>query len=139
MLHLLGLQLYRANLSQADHDSLPPAAQIDFDDAAVTPTLAAYNTQIPLSPSVRSDSGASDAASSKDDEEKSYRIDDNCFRIVVQKWNRYRRDHPRACGGALVPIPSTPFAFNNLLVEIRRKTLSLLLKRTRRRGYRWLA
>ena len=50
MLHLLGLQLYRANLSQADHDSLPPAAQIDFDDAAVTPTLAAYNTQIPLSP-----------------------------------------------------------------------------------------
>ena len=41
VLHLPGLQLYRANLSQAVHDSLPPAAQIDFDDAAVTLILAA--------------------------------------------------------------------------------------------------
>ena len=74
-----------ANVSQKDYGSLPPAAQIDFDDAAVAPTLAAYNTQIPLSPSVRSISGASDAVSSEDDEEKSYRVDGTHFRIAVQK------------------------------------------------------
>ena len=95
-------------MSQDDYSTLPPYAQADLDNAAIAPTLAAYNAQILLSPSVRSDSGTSDAASSEDEEEESYRVEDNHVRIGVQRWNRYRRDHPRACGGALVSTPSMP-------------------------------
>lgn len=52
----------------------------------------------------------------------------------LQKWNRYRRDHPKACGGEIFqdgtstkPVPETPFPFMNLPYELRQKVYESLL------------
>ena len=42
-------------------------------------------------------------------------------------WNRYRRDHPKACGGALTPVPAQPFAFLRLPIELRHRIYGMLL------------
>jgi hypothetical protein len=70
-----------------------------------------YNNRIPLSPSVPSEVGSNDS-------EDEYVLEE---RRGAQLWNRYRRDHPKACGGAMTPIPDKPFPFSNLPTELRRK------------------
>lgn len=40
-------------------------------------------------------------------------------RSILQRWNRYRRDHPKAWGEAGVPVLNQPFGFLNLHLEIR--------------------
>ncbi|KAL8915007.1 MAG: hypothetical protein Q9171_000447 [Xanthocarpia ochracea] len=46
-------------------------------------------------------------------------------------WNRYRCDHPEACGGAAVPVPEQPFRFLHLLPELRTATYRFILCRTK--------
>ena len=111
-----------------DFHHMAPSREMDISNAAMAPAIAEYNLRIPLSPSVRSDSGASEAASSESEEEKEERVNDNHFRIGVQRWNRYRYDHPRALGDTPTPTPSVPFELLKLPFEIRREILSLLVK-----------
>ena len=49
-------------------------------------------------------------------------------RHAVQVWSRYRLDHPRACGGSVMPTPSQPFLFFKLPSEVRIHILGYLLK-----------
>lgn len=49
----------------------------------------------------------------------------------AQIWNRYRRDHPLACGGAVTPVPDQPFRFIGLPQELRTMIYHLLLCRPR--------
>ena len=46
----------------------------------------------------------------------------------IQLWNRYRRDHPRACGGKALPMPEQPFRFMDLPTEIRRQIFASLFR-----------
>lgn len=79
--------------------------------------IAAFNARIPLSPSVPSEptSDMSDDAEVLEE------------RRGAQRWNRYRRDHPRACGGAVTPVPVEPFRFLDLPIHIRKKVYSLVI------------
>lgn len=79
--------------------------------------IANFNARIPLSPSVPSEVGSDD---SEDDDVLEERRG-------AQRWNRYRRDHPRACGGAVTPIPDKPFPFFNLPIELRRRIYGFAL------------
>lgn len=45
----------------------------------------------------------------------------------MQNWNRYRHDHPEACGGALTPVPVRPFAFLTLPNNLRNQIYGMLL------------
>ena len=49
-------------------------------------------------------------------------------RCAVQRWNRYRRDHPRACGGKLTPVPEEPFDLLGLPPEVRRLVFRFLFR-----------
>lgn len=49
---------------------------------------------------------------------------------AAQLWNRYRQDHPEACGGAVTPIPKLPFRFLDLLKELRTEIHHLILRRS---------
>ena len=79
--------------------------------------VAAFNARIPVSPSVPSEP-ASDA--SEDDEMLEERRG-------AQRWNRYRRDHPKACGGAVTSTPVDPFPFFDVPIELRRRVYGLVL------------
>ncbi|KAL8784272.1 MAG: hypothetical protein Q9195_009108 [Heterodermia aff. obscurata] len=58
------------------------------------------------------------------------------IRWGVQRWNRYRQDHPRACGGKLTPVPEQPFHLMGLSPEVRRLIFRFLFRGQliRRRG-----
>lgn len=82
---------------------------------------AEYNRRVPLSPSVDGSPGPN-----------TYRWrDQTSINRGAQKWNRYRRDHPKACGGPIAPIPDRPFPFLSLPIEIRREVIRFYLQRPR--------
>lgn len=86
--------------------------------------LQAFNARVPLSPSIGSNPDHSDSGLSEDEFEHPNHdsmYDEWQERRATQKWNRYRRDHPRACGGGALPVPNTPFRFLDLLPKIRAK------------------
>lgn len=51
-------------------------------------------------------------------------------RRVAQLWNRYRRDHPEACGGAVTPVPKQAFRFLDMLPELRTAVYRFCLKKS---------
>lgn len=108
----------------------PSEKQAYFDDSVI-PRFAEFNARIPLSPSVHESSGESVASSNEGGFDKVERVEDNKFRIALQRWNRYRYDYRARGVGFFVPstTPTTPFPFGNLPAELRREILSLVLKR----------
>ena len=51
-------------------------------------------------------------------------------RVALQRWKRYRYDHPRACGGSKTPVPKRRFRILDLPFELRREIFSLVLSRS---------
>ena len=89
-----------------------------------TAKFAKFNSRIPLAPSVEElkftiTMGPPNPLS----------LGFQTRRISLQNWNRYRFDHPRACGGAVTPVPGTPFPFMKLPVELRREIYVHVLHR----------
>ena len=108
----------------------PYIAQKAASNAQYEAEIQAFNARVPLSPSIGSTPGHSDSGLSEDEDEDEEEIyDENSWRRVVQRWNRYRRDHPRACGGAILPVPEKPFRFLDLKPNIRAKVYRLVLPR----------
>lgn len=101
------------------------------------PDYTQYNVQIPLSPSVTPEDGSEDSVDdeamdcghSLNDAEHAV---DHSQRRAVQEWNRYRRDHPRACGGRPSTVPDQTFRFMDLPCELRRRVIGLLIGGRRR-------
>ena len=91
-----------------------------------------YNLQIPLSPSVTSDDGSEDSVDdeamdcghSLNDAEHAV---DYSQRRAVQAWNRYRRDHPKACGGRPATVLDQRFRLMDLPCELRRRVIGLVI------------
>ncbi|KAL9596806.1 MAG: hypothetical protein Q9219_005565 [cf. Caloplaca sp. 3 TL-2023] len=82
--------------------------------------IQAYNARIPLSPLVHFPPTA----------RESWFHQSRLERMRgSQIWNRYRKDHPEACGGAITPVPDQPFRFLSLPPELRGMVYSLLLCR----------
>ena len=96
-----------------------------------------YNLQIPLSPFVISDDGSEDSVDyeamdcghSLNDAEHAV---DYGQRRAVQASNRYRRDHPRACGGRPATASDQRFRFVDLPCELRRRMIGLMIGGRRR-------
>lgn len=99
------------------------------EQQAVEPTdYATYNSRIPLSPSVSED-GPDYRITDEMKYEGLHSLPPDCtFRRMVQLWNRYRRDHPRACGGKVLPVPEQPFRFMDLPPEVRRRVYAFLFR-----------
>ncbi|KAL8840881.1 MAG: hypothetical protein Q9170_001145 [Blastenia crenularia] len=96
--------------------------------------IRAFNARIPLSPLVELfDPYQEDQARIVQDYNRYTYNQDEAFerlwRRGAQIWNRYRRDHRQACGGALTPIPDQAFRFLDLPRELREIVYSLLLYR----------
>ena len=96
-----------------------------------------YNMRIPLSPSITHRSGDWWNPDSDDEimnnewrRRHEYNKQPTSFEIRwgVQRWNRYRRDHPRACGGKLTPVPEQPFDLLGLSPELRRLVFRYLFR-----------
>ncbi|KAL8645988.1 MAG: hypothetical protein Q9210_006395, partial [Variospora velana] len=83
--------------------------------------VRAFNARIPLSPLI-------DAPRSNHWD--AYVFQERFRKRGAQLWNRYRRDHPLACGGGpTAPVPAQPFRFLALPNEIRAMILGTLLHR----------
>lgn len=90
-----------------------------------------------LSPSVHTSDGDSEPGMNPGDQGYDVIYDDarldlvneNKRRLLEQRWNRYRQDHHKACGGALNPIPAEPFNLLGLPLEIRNKIYDITLGR----------
>ncbi len=116
--------------------------------------LQAFNARIPLSPLVEiyspggTDSDSDSHSTSREPQEpplcrrrgmEGYgeceyhrpSEEQRMNRRKAQIWNRYRCDHPEACGGAIVPVPEQPFRFLHLLPELRTAIYRFILCRTR--------
>jgi hypothetical protein len=100
------------------------------DSARYTADLDAYNKRIPLSPSAHSTDVDSDL-SDEDDFEYYDRYSEARRRSAVQKLNRYRRDHRKACGGAdaRLPVLEQSFRFLDLPMELREKIYAMVVGR----------
>ncbi|KAL8858208.1 MAG: hypothetical protein Q9178_005220 [Gyalolechia marmorata] len=132
----------------------PFVSQADTMHAQYRTELQAFNARIPSSPLVERDSpGEPDSDSdprSTSGEPRALPIcrrrgtegygeceyhhpseEQRMNRRKAQIWNRYRCDHPEACGGAVVPVPEQPFRFLHLLPELRTATYRFILCRTR--------
>ncbi|KAL9007922.1 MAG: hypothetical protein Q9173_006899 [Seirophora scorigena] len=83
--------------------------------------VRAFNARIPLSPLIRAPN------SNRYCEQR--HLYERFRKRVAQLWNRYRRDHPLACGGASSPIPSRSFRFLDLPRELRAMILRAHLHR----------
>ena len=132
-------------------ERLPFVAQLDAQDARYRSELQALNARIPLSPLVEIDDSVEGYDTDSSDGYSSYGGCPACCnfggygdcadhppseeqrlnRRAAQLWNRYRRDHPQACGGAVVPVPEQSFPFLDLLSELRTTIYRLLLHRSR--------
>jgi hypothetical protein len=109
-------------------EQAPYHARASEDTAQYIADLDAYNKAVPLSPSAHSTDVDSDL--SDEGEFDHYdRYAEACRRVAVQKWNRYRRDHYKACGGALLPVPEQPFRFLDLPLELREKVYAMVVGR----------
>lgn len=93
-----------------------------------TAKLAKFNSRIPLAPSVEELKFTITMGQPNPIE-----VGFQTRRINLQNWNRYRFDHPRACGGAVTPVPKTPFPFMRLPVELRREVFVHVLHRRLRK------
>ncbi|KAL8928039.1 MAG: hypothetical protein Q9172_001094 [Xanthocarpia lactea] len=132
----------------------PFSSQADTMHAQYRTELQAFNARIPLSPLVEIDSPGepdsdSDSRSTSGEppepplckwvEMEGYgeceyhrpSKEQRMNRRNAQNWNRYRCDHPEACGGAVVPIPEQPFRFLRLLPELRIAIYRFILCRTK--------
>lgn len=115
-------------------DALTPSERAPYNTKVAKETaqyiaeLDSYNKRVPLSPSVHS-SDADSGLSDEDDMDMYDRADEARRRSAVQCWNRYRRDHPKAGGGALTPVPEQPFRFLDLPPELRNKIFASVVGR----------
>lgn len=89
--------------------------------------FAKFNTRCPLSLSVKDISSTWPSLSEK--ERKGW-VETCQRRMELQHWKRYRCDHPRACGGRMIPVPETPFRMMDLPFELRREVFSLVLSQS---------
>ena len=91
-----------------------------------------YNMRIPLSPLVDVSATFDAMRDSSDDEDleedwdKDRLLRDLGRRRRTQIWNRYRRDHPQACGGPLIPVPDVPFPFLQLGRDLRDRIYAMV-------------
>lgn len=92
------------------------AAQAKQNEVYNTAKLAKFNSRIPLAPSVVELQFTITMG-----QPNAIEVGFQTRRVDLQNWNRYRFDHPRACGGAVTPVPETPFPFMKLPVELRRE------------------
>lgn len=92
-----------------------------------TAKLAKFNKRCPLSPTV-SDVPLREGPMSERDQQLWLLTRPRI--IALQRWKRYRFDHPRACGGRQTPVPETPFRIMDLPFELRREIFSLVLTRS---------
>lgn len=92
-----------------------------------TAKLAKFNKHCPLSPSVV-DLSLTWASLSEREIQDWLLIGPR--HAALQKWKRYRFDHPRACGGRETPVPETPFRIMDLPFELRRGIFSLVLSQS---------
>lgn len=83
-----------------------------------TTELAKFNSRCPLSPSVE----ALKFTVTMGQYESVAELKFQTRRVTLQRWNEYRFDHARACGGALTPVPETPFRImdREILVHVLR-------------------
>ncbi|KAL8962547.1 MAG: hypothetical protein Q9183_005141 [Haloplaca sp. 2 TL-2023] len=56
------------------------------------------------------------------------KLDKHNRKLGAQIWNRYRRDHPEACGGAITPVPSQPFHFLDLPLKLKHAIYGFILR-----------
>lgn len=106
-----------------DEQARFPSAQYKADVARYEADIQAFNAKIPLSPLVEKPTLGFDHYYPWDTWEERYR------RRGAQLWNRYRKDHPEACGGPVVSVPDQPFRFLDLPLELRANVYRLLLYR----------
>ena len=90
-----------------------------------TREFAKFNIRCPLSPSVEDLRFTVNLGQGNPMEE----VEFSTRRSSLQCWNRYRFDHLRACGGALTPVPETPFRIMDLPFEVRREIFVYVLYR----------
>ncbi len=114
----------------------PYQAQAVADEERYNNESDAYKNQILLSPAVHISDGQleseSEIGSADEDYFDVWRVREdqrveNKRRLLEQRWNRYRKDHYKACGGALNPVPAEPFNFLGLPLEIRNTIYGLAL------------
>ncbi|KAL8752686.1 MAG: hypothetical protein Q9184_005659 [Pyrenodesmia sp. 2 TL-2023] len=106
-----------------DEQARFPSAQYEADVARYEAEIQAFNARIPLSPLVERIAPEFGPYYRWEASKESYR------RRGAQMWNRYRKDHPEACGGPVVPVPNQPFRFMDLPLELRANVYRLLLYR----------
>ena len=104
-------------------------ARAKKNDIRNTAKLAKFNKRCPLSPSVEDSSSEWSPRSGLDVE--AWRVIKS-RRVALQRWKRYRYDHPRACGGSKSPVPKRPFRIMDLPFELRREIFSFVLRRSHR-------
>ena len=103
--------------------------------------ILAFNARIPLSPlvEVHSESLGIPTDPSGEPAWDAYTRNLQIYREHVERsrrrglqlWNRYRKDHPHADGGAVVPMPDKAFRFLALPQELRNMIYRTLLYRSR--------
>ncbi len=89
-----------------------------------------------LSPSVHASDGETDSSADSADHPDSDRFlshedrrNENARRLFEQRWNRYRRDHHKACGGISKPACVESFNSLGLPTEIRYRIYDMILTR----------
>ncbi|KAL8769233.1 MAG: hypothetical protein Q9209_004734 [Squamulea sp. 1 TL-2023] len=130
-------------------ERFPYLAQLDAQLARYRTEMNAFNARIPLSPLVdihsAVDSGSDSSDTYRDGSPPVCRLlggyghcadhapsqQQRKNRRTAQLWNRYRRDHPEACGGAVVPVPDQHFPFLHLPPELRTAVYCLILQRSK--------
>lgn len=117
--------------AKESYDRLPPQAHSEILQEACETFKVDFDAQFPLSPSIHTSSGSSEAPSSEGFEEAFFREIENQDRKGIQTWLRYRYDHPHACGHRPRRLPTKPFDFMGLPVETRCEILRLLLERNK--------
>ncbi|KAK3166789.1 hypothetical protein OEA41_009914 [Lepraria neglecta] len=86
-----------------------------------TRKLAKFNARIPLDPSIEK----------LPDCKFDNRVVSKSKCLGLQRWNRYRHDHHKACGRSKLPVPKRPFRFLDLPLELRQEVYKLVLSQKR--------
>ena len=91
---------------------------------------AELNKRCPLSPSMEDVSSVRTLAIplSELNDESGYLMKSR--RLALQRWQRYRSDHPAACGTKKTIVPEKPFRIMDLPFEMRREIFSLVLRQS---------